>query len=572
LRKSLVAHDERQDCPEYAADAESQCSAPNDLTIFAFSDLRVHPVSVVEDWVAGCLPLGCCRRGCRFHLIAYAGDDLRRFVSGHENYFERLAQYAHFGLVAVAGNDDEPQDTLLICGKGVHNVHARPLQLGQFLVIGQEGAPETGRQDMDIGKLLYPEGAIADHLRRLTRGWARSIILLSHTPPFGVLDGALRFSPSGTPRPIGSRALRDFVKRNRHVKLVICGHAHREGGQDARLEQAVVVNVASHDTSRHEPVRAALISLSTDARVLSVKHVEIRRKKIRSAHADVECVWGVGEVFGERLARAGLATVGRLAQARPEDVARAVGLKALKRARYWTAHARSLIEERPVVISRPDIPGPPRIYLDVETDLRASYCWMVSVATESGQVKQFVSESGRNGEGRMLERFLRWLERYCGVRVLCYGATERNILPARLRELGLPMPAALQHVVDVHSECFAKLRVALPLASYDLKQVATWLKFELRHSEMDGLSAALEYEKAVELRESDPERWRRALTLLREYGQDDVLALRHLVRWLDRHVGIGASAATPDLQGTSPRCTAARPVLRGPGLESLLEE
>jgi hypothetical protein len=105
-----------------------------------------------------------------------------------------------------------------------------------------------------------------------------------------------------------------------------------------------------------------------------------------------------------------------------------------------------------------------------------------------------------------------------------------------------------------------------------VKQVATWLKFELRHSEMDGLSAALEYEKAVELRESDPERWRRALTLLREYGQDDVLALRHLVRWLDRHVGIGASAATADLQGTSPRCTAARPVLRGPGLESLLEE
>jgi hypothetical protein len=69
------------------------------------------------------------------------------------------------------------------------------------------------------------------------------IIIVSHVPPRGVLDRAMRYGDEA----IGSTALREFIDAEDHVPLVVCGHVHRCGGQCQTVGRTVVVNVSSHD-------------------------------------------------------------------------------------------------------------------------------------------------------------------------------------------------------------------------------------------------------------------------------------------------------------------------------------
>jgi predicted flap endonuclease-1-like 5' DNA nuclease len=426
--------------------------------------------------------------------------------------------------VAVAGNDDWPEHRRLIRGRGVREIHTRPLRIGRFLVVGLEGAPRVHVPDVDIGHLLWEEEAIARHLRRRVSGWRGVVIVVSHAPPHGCLDGAVRFSESGEPRSIGSRALREFVERDRRVRLVICGHVHREGGRNERLGAARVMNVASHDDDRREPVVAAVVSvrLSGEVVVEPVRIPVLERPGMRD-------VWGVGWKYEQRLKSAGFRTLEDLARADPKSLAGAIGWRQERRCAHWVAHANSLLDGHPRLLKHPAVPGPPRVYVDVETDRLGRYCWLVSAATDDGVCGQFMSEWGETGEAAMLEQFLDWLGQFEGLPVLVYGSTEKGMLPRRLKERGLPVPGALERAVNVYTECFARLALVLPRRSYELKEVAGLAGFRLRHPDLSGELAASLYEEAVARRNYED------LKRLREYGEDDVLALRHFVQWLDRN-------------------------------------
>ena len=60
-------------------------------------------------------------------------------------------------------------------------------------------------------------------------------VLVSHSPPKGVVDG----SSSG--RSLGSTVVRDAILRLQ-PRLVVCGHIHGSGGQQAMLGATPVVN------------------------------------------------------------------------------------------------------------------------------------------------------------------------------------------------------------------------------------------------------------------------------------------------------------------------------------------
>jgi len=59
-------------------------------------------------------------------------------------------------------------------------------------------------------------------------------VLVSHEPPYGILDRAW------TGRSIGSRAVRGLVERLR-PRVVLCGHVHESPGVD-HLGETIVVN------------------------------------------------------------------------------------------------------------------------------------------------------------------------------------------------------------------------------------------------------------------------------------------------------------------------------------------
>jgi hypothetical protein len=88
------------------------------------------------------------------------------------------------------------------------------------------------------------------------------LIIVSHTPPRGVLDRALRYGEEA----IGSLALRDFVEEEKRVCLVICGHVHSCGGRYERLNNAVIVNVSSHDDP-YSRANVALIAVEPGGNV-----------------------------------------------------------------------------------------------------------------------------------------------------------------------------------------------------------------------------------------------------------------------------------------------------------------
>jgi Icc-related predicted phosphoesterase len=221
------------------------------LRIVAFSDWRVQEVGSVVRFL---------KDQVKPDLILYAGDDIQRFRPPRKNLFQQIAKLARYGLCAVAGNDDDPATRDLIGGRNVYPVHSRALVLGRFAVVGVEGAPlfPNDTQDRNIGHLLYPERVLSLQMKlwNSTAFRDKKLIIVSHAPPFGVLDFAVRFGA----RNIGSRPLREFLESSPNSLLCICGHVHRCGGQSAKLGKALVVNAASHD-SPGDPGKVVIIQV-----------------------------------------------------------------------------------------------------------------------------------------------------------------------------------------------------------------------------------------------------------------------------------------------------------------------
>lgn len=237
------------------------------LNLATFSDFRVQNLDSLVRFLKSKDPPD---------LILYGGDDIRRFHENGENFFERLADMSRYGVCAIAGNDDRPDVRNLITGRSVYSVHSCPLVLGEFAIVGIEGAPmfplNNGfDKSYNKGNLLYPEPILSWHMQQWRKAALsrKHLIILSHTPPYGVLDLALRFGK----RHIGSRPLREFLESSPRTLLCVSGHVHSQGARSERLANTLVVNTASHDR-QGDPGRVAIIKI-TNGVVSSPKWYEI---------------------------------------------------------------------------------------------------------------------------------------------------------------------------------------------------------------------------------------------------------------------------------------------------------
>lgn len=362
------------------------------LRVVAFSDCRVQDLDEIVSWIAG--------HPEKPDLIIYAGDDVERFVPDPKtNYFEQLAAFSTHGIVAVVGNDDRPDYRDLIRGDKVYEIHSRPIAIGRFLIVGVEGAPflESG---IDLGPTLHTESEISDHLHRcIPKNTNHTVIVVSHAPPRGCLDEAMRYSKG----QIGSTAVRDTVEKEPQVALVVSGHVHNCGGHHDRLSRAVVINAASHDNDASIPANIATLLLHSNG-VLE----NLRWSKVLSNFPLACEVYGIGRAHAARLAQVGIATVEQLASASPLAVGEAIGWSP-KKAAIFIVRARSCQEGQPLLISAPKLPRKPRLYLDIETDLQMSYTWLVGLATEdSDEVRHFFAPHPKE-EGKMLQELTAFL-------------------------------------------------------------------------------------------------------------------------------------------------------------------
>ncbi|MEM3629508.1 MAG: metallophosphoesterase [Candidatus Bathyarchaeia archaeon] len=182
------------------------------------------------------------------------------------NIFEELASYAKYGLVAIIGNDNVGADRFRIYGRNVYEIHNTWVDIGQLFIVGLEGSTCGLGPSGD-----YSEGSVRLRLelaREVSKG--KKLLIVSHSPPKGVLDRAMRFGEEA----IGSLALRDFLEENNNVTLVVCGHVHRCGGRYEKINNTTIVNVSSHDDP-FSRANMAWIILDQNGEVKEIKWLKL---------------------------------------------------------------------------------------------------------------------------------------------------------------------------------------------------------------------------------------------------------------------------------------------------------
>ena len=480
------------------------------LRLVAFSDYRVHDIELLIEELSKLRP--------RPDMILYAGDDVARFrPSGDKNLFEAIASCARYGLCAVAGNDDQPSVRELICGKSVFNVFLSPAVIGDYAVLGIDGAPY--RRDLEgIGYILHSEQEITRHLAGQKRKVkSKNLIILSHSPPEGVLDHAQRFSLGGEPRSIGSRALRRFIRSSSNVRLVVCGHVHRCGGQHKKAGRTLVLNAANHD-DYEAPARFAVLELHSSGRC------EITWREIR----ETTVVPGIGPPSGERLRKLGIRTVEELASAPLELLGRIPHLGHSRE--VLKARAQAMVQEKPIFLRPLQLPSGPELFLDIETDLRQEYVWLIGLsAGRSGDYTSFFAKTPAE-EKEILAEFLGFAERYPNASILTLSGSkfEQRVMSKRLAYYAFPS-LVCQRILDLY--WIIQWSVALPTRSYQVKEIGTYLGYRYKHPDLDGFAVAGLYERNYPSFKKTPGGRKLAGKLI-EYNEDDVRCLPHILNSL----------------------------------------
>lgn len=185
-------------------------------------------------------------------LVVIAGDltehgvAVPREIADAQNWLEELAE-RYPKVLWIPGNHDRgiADDGRITSGTNILNktIHI-PEGTGSPLAI--HGICLCPAYDLPslVNKFVYT--TIDCNEERLAYTFESVDCVLSHCPPYGILDMWTSVPPGESPRHIGARALTDYVRQHA-PKLVICGHVHDNPGY-ARSYDSHVYNVAMMPT------------------------------------------------------------------------------------------------------------------------------------------------------------------------------------------------------------------------------------------------------------------------------------------------------------------------------------
>jgi len=162
-------------------------------------------------------------------IVVGAGDfgALRHSLNRTINWLKEIDK----PTVLVPGNAescDELQEAISVWPSAlVLHGNGRKLQDIQFYGLGG-GVPVT-----PFGSWSYD--FTEEQASELLLDCPDNAVLVSHSPPYGILDVSSRG------HHLGSHAVRRLIE-NKAPRLVVCGHIHESGGRIDKLGETVVVN------------------------------------------------------------------------------------------------------------------------------------------------------------------------------------------------------------------------------------------------------------------------------------------------------------------------------------------
>ncbi|RYX84314.1 serine/threonine protein phosphatase [bacterium] len=168
-------------------------------------------------------------RAHEFDVLVGAGD----FANARRRIEVAIAPFRSLRvpIVFVAGNNETPDELRKACEGAAHIrvLHGEECHINGEAFFGLGGAvPITpfGSWSFDVEE---------DEAARLLEKCPVGAILVSHSPPLGVLD------QSSAGKSLGSKSVARCIA-DKKPKLLVCGHIHASSGRSQRVGQTLVVN------------------------------------------------------------------------------------------------------------------------------------------------------------------------------------------------------------------------------------------------------------------------------------------------------------------------------------------
>ena len=480
----------------------------SNIRILAFSDWRTQDYDDL---------LTFSKREPDYDLVIYSGDDLDRLIEAGDTIEEIVSRSKAKRLLFVAGNDDTSSDKALLNNFAfAHDLHEAPFFFQGVAFFGVEGTTDgkgfIQHTEDGVKKKLF------DHVETITaktKGRKMNSVLVSHAPPEGVLDSAMRYSENGFARSIGSKSVRAFLEKNK-ISLTICGHVHLFGGRQQKLDNGnCVLNIASHDDPGAVG-KIALIDLFPSGSV-EIHHYNTNTYGI----SELRRLSEVGHKRAKELRCNGIIDLSDVIPENREKLQiRGVGVRLVHK---WILQAKLIHSNfcgfyilNPKSMGFLDDPG--HIIWDIETDLSQTRIWLIGAHdTVTDELSQFFN---LDDERDCLIQFLEWINSRRVLTPVSYSGTrfDARIVANALKRYGLK---DLNNFIGRDIDLCAKLRYNCisTLQSIGLKTAARELGYKFKHPDIDGFTVGEAFSRYLNDKES-PANWKDYI----EYNEDDVLA------------------------------------------------
>ena len=479
------------------------------MRILAFSDWRVQPLDDVLDFVRDLEE--------PVDFILYGGDDIARFEEKGLNYFSTLSEYTkQEKVLAVIGNDDSPSAKRVLDCKNVYDLHENPFVFKDFAFIGLE-ASTSGP-----AIVKHTEKEVKEHLaNQYAQVEGKKLIILSHTPPHGLLDLGIRFTtPDEGAHHIGSTSLRDFIQQNR-VTLAVCGHCHSHGRRSAKLMGTMVVNVSSHDYPGSKG-NFALIRIDSEE-LIGITWYDTLWKLTDSS---LQRLHSVKAARAAILNTVGFKTVEDLAK--PQNLDEIVKKSGFSLAflKKLQLRAKSVVMNTMYQIAPFTLPKDQLLFFDIETDIACKKVWLIGVLKDD-KFSNFYADNWDEERKNLLD-FLNLIKNNPERILVSYSGTrfDRNVLHRALTRLELDSDSfGFRKHIDLCQllrRCFI-----FPNQSFALKDLGRYFKYPFKHPDLEGRFVAERYHTHVnENKPIDPKVF--------EYNEDDVRAMPFMIEQITK--------------------------------------